>query len=117
MISSETLRLVARAGSGPVLIDISGRPYQVDGLPDDVSVPSLVVGNVTEAVKQVEAGTVVQYLNRDTLWAVEGFLLDSDVVDRLPDDVDSSERLIDAVREAGFEWHAVVPMASEPLPD
>ncbi|HEX9863578.1 MAG TPA: hypothetical protein VGC03_01275 [Acidimicrobiia bacterium] len=117
MISSETLRLVARGGSGPVLIDNSGQPYQIDGLPDDASVPSLVVGKVTEAVKQVETGTVVKYLNRDALWAVEGFLLDRDVVDSLPDDVDSPERLIDAVREAGFEWHAVIPMASEPRSD
>ena len=117
MISSESLRLVARGRSGPVLIDDSGQPYQVGGLPHDAAVPSLVVGKVTEAVKQVETGTVVQYLNRDALWAVEGFLLDRDVVDRLPDDVDSPERLIDAVREAGFEWYAVIPVASEPRPD
>jgi hypothetical protein len=117
VISSETLRLVARGQSRPVLIDTSGQPYRVDGLPDDASVPSLVVGKVTEAVKQVETGTVVQYLNRDALWAVEGFLLDRDVVDSLPDDVNSPERLIDAVREAGFQWHAVIPMASEPRPD
>jgi hypothetical protein len=117
MISSETLRLVARGGSGPVLIDNSGQPYRVDGLPDNASVPSLVVGKVTEAVKQVETGTIVQYLDREALWAVEGFLLDRDVVDSLPDDVDSPERLIDAVREAGFEWHSVIPMASEPRPD
>ena len=117
MISSETLRLVAPAGSGPVLIDNSGQPYQIDSLPDDASVPSLVVGKVTEAVKRVETGTVVQYLNRDALWAVEGFLLDHEVVHSLPGDVDSSERLIDAVREAGFEWHVVIPIASEPPAD
>lgn len=117
MISSESLRLIAQAGSGPVLIDNSGQPYQVDSLPDDASVPSLVVGEVTEAVKRVETGTVVQYLNRDALWAVEGFLLDRNVIDSLPDDVDSSERLIDAVGESGFEWHVVIPMASEPRPD
>lgn len=107
MISSEGLRRVAGTGRDRMLIDDSGELFEVDGLPEDAPIPALVVGKVTEAVKQVETGTVVHHLDRDALWVVEGFLLDRNVVDSLPDDVDSSTRLIEAVRKAGFEWHAV----------
>lgn len=116
MITSENLRQMVESAPDRMLISNSGELYEVDDLPDDTVIPALVVNRVSEAVKQVESGAVVHYLNRDALWAIEGFLLDRNVVDSLPDDVTTSTRLIEAVRQAGFEWHAVFPPRPEPLP-
>jgi hypothetical protein len=114
VISSETLRQDAAAGPARLVIDHHGGPVEIDGLAHDTPIPALVVSNVTEAVKQVGEGMVVSYLNRDALWAVDCFLLDRAVVASLPDRVESPVGLIEAVREAGFEWHAVLPKPPEP---
>jgi hypothetical protein len=90
--------------SGRLVVDCDGRP--VDWAVDvDSSVPGLLVAPITEAVKQIGVGTVVHHLSRDTMWAVEGFLLDPDVLDALPDELGSASELIEAVRVAGFDWH------------
>jgi hypothetical protein len=47
---------------------------------------------------------VVHNLSRDTLWAVEGFLLDGRVIAALPDGIESGAGLIEAVTAAGFRW-------------
>jgi len=114
VIDFQGLRRMVAVGHGPIVVDNSGRPLTTDGLPDDAPIPSLIVGQVTEAVKQVGDGMVTRYLNRDVLWAVKGFVLGHDVIGGLPDDIDSPERLIDAVREAGHEWHALFPSPGEP---
>ena len=114
MITSEVLRQIAADGPGRLAIGHSGELVEIDGLPEPAPIPALVVEEVTEAVKQVEAGMVTRYLNRETLWAVTGFLLDREVVAHLPDGVDSAEGLIQAVRDAGYEWQAVLPLTVEP---
>jgi hypothetical protein len=85
----------------------------MEGLPNEPPIPALVVAVVTEAVKQVEAEMVVRSVDRDALWAVMGFLLDRKVVSMLTDDVESVAGLIRAVRDAGFDWHAVCPAPPE----
>jgi hypothetical protein len=70
-----------------------------------------VVGRLSEAVKEVEEETLVGYLNRDAIWAVEAFVLSEEVVSILPDEVESASRLIELVTGAGFSWSAVLPTA------
>lgn len=113
MISVEVLR---EAGSGPepFQIDLHGVVSNLSDLPGGTPVPALVVGQVTDAVKQAESGMIARYLDRDTLWAVHGFVLDRDTVASLDETVDSPLKLIDAVREAGYEWHTVPSTPSEP---
>ncbi len=108
MIISQPLREFAETELGRISITSSGELSEFDDLPQDTPIPALVVGKVNEAVKQMEAGSVVHYLNRDALWAVEGFLLDPKVVSSLPEDVESAADLIEAVKQAGHEWHTLV---------
>jgi hypothetical protein len=108
VINSEALRRIAETGLDRISITSSGELLEVDGLPEDTLIPALVVGNVTEAVKQIENSTITQYLNRDALWAVQGFVLDRQVVSSLPDGVESAADLIEAVRHAGYEWAVTV---------
>jgi hypothetical protein len=100
--------------SGRLLVDCDGRP--VDRVvEDDTPVPGLVVAPITEAVKEIEAGTIVHHLSRDTMWAVEGFLLDRGLLDVLPDELESASELIEAVRVAGFAWHVAPRGGAEVL--
>jgi hypothetical protein len=115
VISSQALRRLAERAEGRVVIDQEGEPLAVEGLPEDAPVPGLVVGKVNEAVKQVEDEMIVRYLNRDAVWAVEGFLLDTEILSSLPDGVASAAGLIEAMTGAGYEWHAVIPIPPEPL--
>jgi hypothetical protein len=89
---------------GRVIIDCDGRPmdWVVDG---DAPAPGLLVAPITEAVKKIEAGTIVHHLSRDTLWAVEGFLLDVGLLEGLPDRAISPSELSEQVRASGYEWH------------
>jgi hypothetical protein len=111
MISTRPWREHLGDGSTRIVVDITGAPLQVAGLPDDVVVPALVVGKVSEAVKEVDGEMVVAYLNRDTMWAVEGFVLSEDVTSVLPEELESAASLIEVVTGAGFAWSVVVPPA------
>lgn len=108
MVISQALREFAETELGRIWITSSGELSEFDGLPEDTLIPALVVGHVTEAVKQIETGTITQYLNRDALWAVQGFVLDRQVISSLPDGVDSAADLVEAVTRAGYEWQTVV---------
>ncbi|HEY7469939.1 MAG TPA: hypothetical protein VIC07_10480 [Acidimicrobiia bacterium] len=111
MLSSDDLRRLAAARPGRMLIDGEGRLIEIDGFPGDAPVPGLLVGPVTEAVKRVDDG-FVRHLSRDTLWVVEGFLLDDRLIEALPSGIESASGLIEAVRAAGHEWQVVHHPAS-----
>jgi hypothetical protein len=104
VITTEDLRRLTAAGHDRVLVGVDGRPAGLEGVAEDAPVPGLMVSPITEAVKRVEAGAVVHNLSRDTLWAVEGFLLDGRVIAALPDGIESGAGLIEAVTAAGFRW-------------
>jgi hypothetical protein len=108
MISSGRLREIAAASPSltPTGVDVDGEEMSLDTL-SERSVPGLVVGSVTEAVKRLEGSKVVEHVDRDTLWQVEGFVLDRSIIDRLPDDIESVRQLIDAVTGLGLEWGLV----------
>jgi hypothetical protein len=111
MISTRPWREHLGDGAATIVVDITGAPLQVDGLPENVVVPALVVGKVSEAVKEVDGEMVVAYLNRDTMWAVEGFVLSEDVTSVLPEAVESVANLIEIVTDAGFAWSVILPAA------
>ena len=109
MFSSQQLRKLRDTGPGPILVDGAGAPLPVEGLPEDAMPPALLVAPVTEAVKEVDGGTIVRYLNRDAMWAVQGFLLSNEIVSALPDGIDSAAGLIEAVSRSGLRWSTILP--------
>ena len=91
-----------------VVVDHSGEPMDRLGLPDALPVPGLLVSTVKEAVKQVHAGRLIGDLDRDSLWAVAGFVLDITVLDALGEGAYSAADLIRAVTAAGFDWKPTI---------
>jgi hypothetical protein len=65
---------------------------------------ALLVSDVTEAVKRVEDGVVVESVDRRKMWAVEAIVLNRIVLRRLDEEEVSVEGLFDSVRAAGFAW-------------
>ena len=107
MIDSRTLRTLA-ATAPLVIVDHNGEQMDRERLPDDLPIPGLLVSPVTEAVKQVEAGRLIADLDRDSLWAVGGFVLDITVIAALGEGTFSAAELIGAVASAGFDWQPTI---------
>ena len=106
MIDIPTLRALIEAGESRVAFDASGEMLD-QGSEPPVGSALLIVVPVTEAVKIVVGGVVHESLDRDTLWSIQGFVLASEVVLALGDDVTTPEDLIAAVSHAGFEWETI----------
>ena len=107
MIDFQTMRQMA-AAHPVVVVDHNGEPMDRQGLPDELPVPGLLVSPVNEAVKQVDAGRLIADLDRDSLWAVGGFVLDMTVLDALGEGTYSASELISAVTSAGFDWKPTI---------
>ena len=103
MIDLQTMRQMA-AAHPVVVVDHNGELMDRLGLPDELSVPGLLLSTVNEAVKQVDAGRLIADVDRDSLWAVSGFVLDSTVLDALGEGAYSAADLIGVVTSAGFAW-------------
>jgi hypothetical protein len=103
VIASQTLSRLATTDP-IVVVDHNGLPLDGELLPEDLPVPGLLVGIVTEAVKQVQGGRLIADLDRESLWAVRGFVLDMTIIDALGDREFSAYDLINAVSAAGFRW-------------
>ena len=66
---------------------------------------ALLVTTVTDAVRTVTPdGLVAGSLDRESLWAVEGFALTAAVVRALPELEFTPEGLLEAVANLGTEW-------------
>jgi hypothetical protein len=107
VIDLQTIRQLA-APHPVVVVDHNGEPMDRLGLPDELPVPGLLVSPVYEAVKQVDAGRLIADLDRDSLWAVTGFVLDITVLDALGEGTYSAADLIGAVTSAGFDWKPTI---------
>ena len=105
MIDRGELRLPAD-GPDRIVVDGDGTVRPAAGY-EEVAVPALVVGEATEALKEVEAGQVVGSIDRDTAWEVRGLVLGRDILARIPEHVDSVGALIAAVSAAGIDWEIV----------
>jgi hypothetical protein len=107
VITSRELRLLAAEAPGSLTIDIDGRVFEDERAPEDAPVPGLIVGPVTEAVKLADEGSIVRHIDRDSLWAVEGFVLEDLVIDAIGDFSGTAGELIEAVAAAGYRWSAL----------
>ena len=107
MIDLQTMRQMA-AVHPVVVVDHNGEQMDRQGLPDELPVPGLLVSTVNEAVKKVDAGRLVADLDRDSLWAVAGFVLDTTVLDALGEGTYSAADLLGAVTSAGFDWKPTI---------
>lgn len=103
VIASQTLLRLATT-TPIVVVDHHGLPLDRELLPEELPVPGLLVGIVNEAVKQVNGGRLIADLDRDSLWAVRGFVLDMTIIQALGDGEFSASELIGAVSAAGFRW-------------
>lgn len=104
MLSSRELLAKTSSSQGPILVDLEGVILEGHHLAGDAEPPGLVVGPVTEAVKSFGDGSVLLDVDRDTLWAVEGLLLDEEVLRDVGEFMGSAETLIEAVIGAGHRW-------------
>lgn len=93
-----------------VMFDKHGERVEGEMPPED-GPAVLVVGDVTDALKEVEAGHVVGSADRGQIWRVSAIVLDSDVVDRLPDSPMEVHELLDAVREQDLSWQVSLTSA------
>ncbi|MGH8916047.1 MAG: hypothetical protein ACRDZM_16240 [Acidimicrobiia bacterium] len=109
MIDTQAVLRMAESTRGIVVVDTHGATVDSDRLPADLHVPGLLVEKVSEAVKRLEGGRVVEFLDRDTLWSVRGFVLDAEVLGAVADGGHITPgELIDAVIAAGFEWRPIL---------
>jgi hypothetical protein len=74
-------------------------------VPDEIGPAGLLVRSVTDAVKTLASdGRVDGSLDRESIWAVEGFVLSETLIRSLPELDLTAEALLEAVVELGMEW-------------
>lgn len=111
MIDILALRKLVHAGKARVVVDVTGAVVDRDELPE-VGTAALIATPLTEAVKVVDGGLVLDSLDRDTLWSIEAFVLGREVLLALHEGLTTPEELIGAVTRAGFEWQVISPSSS-----
>lgn len=111
MIDIPALRKLVDAGGVRVVVDGNGEIVDRDEL-SDFGPAVLIASPVTDAVKVVDAGLVQGSLDRDALWAIQGFVLSREVLLALDDDLIHPGELISAVTRAGFEWQVISSSSS-----
>lgn len=72
-------------------------------VPDTAGPATLIVREVTDALKGVEGAQVAGSVDRSKMWHVEAIVLDRTVVESLQGEM-SVEALISAVSAAGHYW-------------
>lgn len=84
-----------------VAVDKRGRLVDVK----ETSAPAtLFVVNVTDALKEVDNGTIVRSVDREAVWQVESIVLSREVVEAMPDDPMTLEQLVEFVGSTGVGW-------------
>jgi hypothetical protein len=100
VISIAELRI--GVADGRVIFDRTGALVDAPASPD-TGPATLLVSEMTDALKTVEAGRITGSIDRAQVWVVEAIVLDREVLDHLQGEV-TVEELIGQVREAGFDW-------------
>lgn len=113
MIDLTQIRDLVDAGADRLVFDSAGEPMKRNH-PTSGGPAVLHVADVEEAVKRVDGGTIVESLNRETLWGVRWFELDSEVILELGTGTIQPGELIEAVREIGHQWQVVPVSPSDP---
>ncbi|HEY6628958.1 MAG TPA: hypothetical protein VI193_08240 [Acidimicrobiia bacterium] len=108
MIDIRALRKLTEGGKDHLDIDHAGA--LVDRGELNVEGPAvLFVVPVTDAVKVVVDDLVLDSLDRDDLWSIQGFRLEHEVLLVLQDEVSDPQSLVEAVAAAGFVWQVIHP--------
>ena len=89
------------AGTDRICFD-TRRDRVVDDLPPGPAVMSVVA--VTDALKVVSEGFVVDSVDRESVARVTAFAVERTVLERIGDGALSPEELIEAVRAQGVDW-------------
>jgi hypothetical protein len=98
---------------GRVVFDKTGNIVDTP-VPEDVAPATLLVSEMTDALKTVDAGRITGSVDRSQFWVVDAIVLDVEVLDRLEGETTVAD-LIGEVREAGFEWQ-VSPTSAPSAP-
>ncbi|MEX0863719.1 MAG: hypothetical protein WD269_02455 [Acidimicrobiia bacterium] len=102
---TQLIELMARldADERRVVIDAMGNRIP-DRVPTDLGPAALLVSPVVDALKRVWGDRVVGSIDRGQVLAVEGFVLDRDLLERLASEDVSVNDLIGAVTSLGYVW-------------
>ena len=104
MVSISALRSRLDDDTNWVVIDPQGAPLEV-GVPADVGPATLLVGPVTDALKaRGDGDDIVSSVDRDDVYAVEGFALHRVVLDRLEDVEVDTRGLFELVKTTEIAW-------------
>lgn len=104
MVSILELKERLADGGDWVLFDSKGAELDLP-VPVDIGPATLLVGPVTDAVKTTTPeGMVDRSLDRDEIWAVEGYALNRVVIDRLEPLVMTADELYEAVTALRLGW-------------
>jgi hypothetical protein len=96
-----------------VVIDAMGNRIP-DQVPTDLGPAILLVSPVVDALKRVWGDRVVGSIDRGQLLAVEGYVLDRDILERLASEEVSVNDLIGAVTSLGYVWKTLEHGGSTP---
>lgn len=100
MISIAELR--SGVEDGRVVFDKMGAVVDIPP-PPGADPATLLVSEMTDALKTVEDGRITGSMDRAQVWVVDAIVLAVEVLDHLEGEV-TVEDLIGKVRHAGFEW-------------
>ena len=99
-----------------VAFDKHGRPVDY-AVPNGIGPAALSVSPLTDALKTVdEKGHLAGFVDKTAFWSVDAIVLNSVVLDRLPDRLYTAEDLIDEVRRIGFTWQ-ISPTSAPSAPN
>jgi hypothetical protein len=105
VIDIQAVRRLAEAGQRQLSFDARGAVVELDEVPSGSA--TLYARPLTDAVKVVAGGLVHESLDRDSLWAVEGFTLRDHVLMAIEVDAVTPEQLVEIVTGLGFEWEVI----------
>lgn len=90
-----------------VAFDLDGSPLEVEIEPD-FGVATVLVTSPTDALKRVSAdGFVVEGIDRDATYLIEGFVLNRVILEKIGDATLSAEQLYEGVIDLGHTWNVV----------
>ncbi|MGH8945858.1 MAG: hypothetical protein ACRDVL_06905, partial [Acidimicrobiia bacterium] len=85
-----------------------GGDLREPGVPPNAGPATLLVSRVTDAVKRLgDDGLIASSVDRRRLWAVEGFLLNRVVVEKLEPGSLDADSLLETVPRTGIGWQVV----------
>jgi len=96
-------RLRGRLDGDHVSFDKWGQPVDIP-IPDSLGPATLLVSEVTDALKAVDADKVTGSVDRAAMWSVQALVLDRETLGQLEVDEISAEDLIGAVEATGVTW-------------